>query len=392
MSRVQEIRVPSESTPGREYVLHALEDTVVCNCVGFSTHGHCKHAEKVRAAMAESTAIVKSDAPPAAIVAQAPPTALLPTRDELTLMTAIAEQATKATGVVPHNIKTKEQAVAVMMAGWELGLRPMTALRHVYVVNGKTDIETRAMVGIIKARRPDIQISWPEYTAEAVTCEIRRPGQPITSVRYSKEDAQRSGQLDKKAAEWRDGKRVEVSGPWQRYTRDMLYAAATKRAARLACPDIINGIETSMHTVDEAASLIMPDAEVRVINDPPAIDAIPGDAYNDGDDPAEYREEPIDAAEDDEAPPAPPEPAPIPVGARINRTLRDIADTWDNDAKAKIRARIDAQFPGAISPSGQLMIGKLDAAQQDQLWAWLQRLIGGARDAQAEAGKLPLDD
>lgn len=363
MSDVLVVHAPSESVEGRGYTLHIRGDVVTCNCLGFTTHGRCKHAAAAKEiVMSENnTALAKRDAPPEALVVQQPPTALLPSRDELTLMTAIAEQAVRAVGVVPTSIKTKEQAVAIMMAGWELGLRPMTALRHVYVVNGKTEVETRAMVGIIKSRRPDITFAWPEYTAEAVTCVVRRPGQPETRVRYTKADATASGQLAK-------------GGPWKSYTRDMLYAAATKRACRLACPDIINGIETSMHTVSEAESLVMPDAEVRVLDDAPALDGIPADAYNPGDDPAEEADV-IDAAPDDDAP-EPPAPAQIPLGARINKVLRDIADTWDNDAKAKVHAKIDRQFPGAISPHGQLMIGKLDADAQAKLWAWLQKLTG----------------
>lgn len=99
--------------------------------------------------------------------------------------------------------------------------------------------------------------------------------------------------------------------------------------------------------------------------------------------PPQQRQEPIDAAPDDDAP-EPPPPAQIPLGARINKVLRDIADTWDQDAKAKVRARLDRQFPGAISPSGQLMIGKLDADAQAKLWAWLQKLTGAPEPAPAQ--------
>lgn len=220
--------------------------------------------------MTTETAITKRDPdmPPAPILAERPPTALLPTRGDLEAMALIAGQAIKAAGMIPAALKTKEQALAVMLAGWELGLRPMTSLRHVYVVNGKTEIETRAMVGIIRARDPRIKFAWPEYTSEAVTCVISREGQPDTKVRYTVEDATKSGQMAK-------------GGVWKQYTRDMLYAAATKRACRLACPDLINAIEGAMVTEQEATSLHMADAEVRVVDAMPA--EIPADAYNEGD-------------------------------------------------------------------------------------------------------------
>lgn len=265
------------------------------------------------------TAVTVREGPPLPVVADRPPTALLPTSDDLNAMILIAQKAVGAKGMIPKNIETPEQALAVMLAGWELGLRPMTALRHVYTVNGKTEIETRAMVGIIRARDPRIQFAWPEYTSEKVTCFLDRPGQPRTVVSYTVEDAKASGQYK--------------PGVWTQYTRDMLYAAATKRACRLACPDLINAIESGLqHTVAEAESYTMAPVEVTVLDQPPSD--IPADAFNEGDDEL------------------PPEVDPPNLRDGIKVLILEAKETWDKEAFSKLltdaRERWPVMFKGNV--------------------------------------------
>lgn len=305
----------------------------------------------------DSAAVVKheqqADAPPSIIVADRPPTALLPSRGDLEAMALIAGQAVKATGMIPASVKTKEQALAILLAGWELGLRPMTALRHCYVVNGKTEIETRAMVGIIRARDPRIQFEWPEYTREAVTCVLSRPGQPVTKVRYTVEDAKASGQYKE--------------GVWSKYTRDMLYAAATKRACRLACPDLINAIEGAMQTEAEAVSLTMPDAQVRVLDQSEPHEAeeqaagIPATAYNEGDEGALSVE------------------VEVPSTESIQQTILDDikrahAEFGDGFADWANKLRID--FPDAFDAKGRPQFPKLDADALTALAERVRRDVG----------------
>lgn len=380
LGEVLTVAVPSQSDPKLTYTMHVRGDEITCSCRGFNTHSHCYHQDALRRVFREehmnnesesTTAIATREAElPTIISAQPPPTALLPTRGDLEAMALIAGQAIKATGMIPAAIKTKEQALAVMIAGWELGLRPMTALRHVYVVNGKTEIETRAMVGIIRARDPRITFKWPEYTQEAVTCEIHRPGQPVTSVRYTKADAEKSGQMAK-------------AGPWKSYTRDMLYAAATKRACRLGAPDLINAIESGLkHTVSEAESLMMPPADVRVID--PLADApadapaeIPADAeyYNDGDDPGGVAEG-ITAEQEVAAV----EQAPK---LRLATWLREQRGALDQAQFETIVKGINTAYPGALVPrTGEQKIpGVLTDEQALAILDGLSAPVQGALDA-----------
>lgn len=341
------VHIPSQSDPALTYTLHAHGDEITCSCRGYNSHQRCKHATALKAVLAEgdtvTTDLVKQDAPPLPIVAERPPTALLPTSGDLNAMTLIATKAIGAKGMIPKNIETPEQALAVMLAGWELGLRPMTALRHVYVVNGKTELETRAMVGIIRARDPQIKFSWPVYTREKVTCIIARPGNPLTEVTYTVEDAKASGQYK--------------PGVWTQYTRDMLYAAATKRACRLACPDLINAIESGLqHTVSEAESYMAPPAEVRVVD---ALDVqtsdIPQDAYNDGDDAisAEVEAEIVDYRK------------------RIKDLVLEAKDQWDADSFKALGDRIRERYPVLMNKTGALAVKDIDDDLAREIADWL---------------------
>lgn len=44
---VSTIRVQSQTDPKLEYTLHFANGIVECNCRGFLSHKHCKHAEAV---------------------------------------------------------------------------------------------------------------------------------------------------------------------------------------------------------------------------------------------------------------------------------------------------------------------------------------------------------
>lgn len=177
----------------------------------------------------DERALTEGTEPPAP-VAVSPPTRVLPTMQELGLMSAIARTLVNARGhAVPKDIDSPSKAAAVLLAGWELGLRPMTAFRHVYVVNGRTDVDAQVMMGLVKAKEPEADFIFHAYTSQACKVELRRPGRTPIVVEYTAEDAKASGQLDK-------------PGPWKGYRRDMLAWAAVKRACKLGAPDIINAI------------------------------------------------------------------------------------------------------------------------------------------------------
>lgn len=381
----QTIRVPSESDPSREYTLHVADaDSITCNCRGYLTAKHCKHQAALSAALKKGnaehmttdagTAVAHRDPdlPPQPIAAGPAPTALMTTKDELAQMWAVAQTVSKARGMIPANIQSPEQAMAVMLAGWELGLRPMTALRHVYIVNGKTEIETRAMVGIVHARDPRIAFSWPVYQADRVVCVVKRPGQPAVEVEYTVAMAKASGQLGEKV------------GPWQKYPRDMCYAAATKRACRIACPDLINAIDGAMVGVTDAESA------VAQIDEPHADDVIDGESRTLPSDPSLY-----DVGDGPDAP-LPPEAGPAlgfdrksaleRITALVTRAKNEIGD---KESYNNLRDGLKIAFPALISETGALKVSALsddDAVKCGDHLATILDGIGPSADAAQHGG------
>src|SRR5207244_565354 len=130
---------------------------------------------------------------------------------------------------------------AVLLAGWELGVKPMTAFRHIFVVNGRTEPDAQVMMGLVRAKDPSAQFIFHQYTAEYCDVELRRGGESVIRVMYTIDDAIRSGQTAK-------------GGPWKQYPRDMCAWAAVKRACRLGAPDLVNAIPSVME--GDAADLL----------------------------------------------------------------------------------------------------------------------------------------
>lgn len=204
----------------------------------------------------------------------------LPSVPEYDMMMKIAsmavEGASKASNsdrAIPVGIKTPEQAMTVMLAGYELGMTPFTSLRRVFIVNGKTEIETQALMGLVKASDPSARFIFHEYNRDAVEVELRNYTGTLVRVRYTREDAIDSGQLRERwkrkkdgdgkdvivRANWnldpgeklgarvqgRDGENYvleRVNTPWVSYTRDMLAYSCIKRCCRLGASEYTNMI------------------------------------------------------------------------------------------------------------------------------------------------------
>ena len=272
---VHTFRVPSNTESRRWYTLHWWNGRSVCNCLGFNTHGHCDHSRRVNEAM-EATmertgtdiALRNQDA-----LEVYPPKSTLPTEHELNLIRLISNAVAKARdgGFVPAHIKTPEQAAVIMLYGWELGLRPMTALQHVFLVNGRAALSAQAMMGIVMAKVPGARFEIVHSDGQSCTMRLHMPGRPPAELTYTLEMAKTAGQLSK-------------PGPWHQYAPDMLRWTVAKRLCRLFAAHIINSIDGSMigDRMATADALVMEPIS-PVLETAEEIPAIPEDAYNPGD-------------------------------------------------------------------------------------------------------------
>ena len=94
-------------------------------------------------------------------------------RSELGAMVKVADALGDAGPMLPKHITSKGAALAVIMAGDELGIPPMAALRGLFLVNGKVGMDYSLMVGLL--RRAGYKVQWREKTAERAELLLTHP-------------------------------------------------------------------------------------------------------------------------------------------------------------------------------------------------------------------------
>jgi hypothetical protein len=141
-------------------------------------------------------------------------------------MVKVADALGDAGPMLPKHITSKGAALAVIMAGDELGIPPMAALRGLFLVNGKVGMDYSLMVGLL--RRAGYKVQWVAKGPERCELLITHPdGTTHTEVW----DVERA----KKAKLWGN------SGPWSTYPEAMLSARCVSSAARAFAGDVLAG-------------------------------------------------------------------------------------------------------------------------------------------------------
>lgn len=133
--------------------------------------------------------------------------------------------------LLPPDLRGKAPDIFVsIIAGQELGLAPMAALRGIHVVKGKPILSADTMVGLVLSRGAAEYFSCIAETPTSVTYETKRSGSPKPQTcTWSLEDAKRAG----------------LNGDnWQKYPRAMLRARCKAMLARDVYPDVLAGCYT----------------------------------------------------------------------------------------------------------------------------------------------------
>lgn len=238
------------------YLLQVRPDgqRAVCNCIGFTTHNHCKHQRELEFRMTNGIVKYSDQAPARAVshdddeednrqlapVAVRPPKRLLPSMQELDVIARLAKNLSSARGfAVPKGVDHPAKAFAIIYAGYEVGIGPMTAMRHVYVVNGQTSFSAQLMMGLVQARDPSVRFVFHRRDAQGCVVELFRRDESLGKVEYLEADAKRA-------------KALEKTGPWKEHP-DLMYAyAAIKRAVKLFVPDLALAIESNAGPMADA--------------------------------------------------------------------------------------------------------------------------------------------
>ena len=133
------------------------------------------------------------------------------------------------TGFLPDAIKTAEQAIMVMLKGYELGLPRTYALSNIAIVKGKPTISAEAMLALVSRDYGKQAFRVKASTNTACTVEWRLDGwQGTTDYTFTIEDAQTAG--------------LAQSDTWRKYPAAMLRARAISAGIRMSYPECIAGM------------------------------------------------------------------------------------------------------------------------------------------------------
>jgi hypothetical protein len=129
----------------------------------------------------------------------------------------------------------RDEIVAVVLAGHELGLQPMTSLKSIDVIQGQPALRAHAMRGLLQANGHEIELVESTDT-------------------YCKMRGRRKGAVDWQVVEW-DIPRVQRMGllgkdQWKKQPKTMLIARATGEISRLVASDALHGMPYAAEELD----------------------------------------------------------------------------------------------------------------------------------------------
>jgi hypothetical protein len=158
---------------------------------------------------------------------------------------ALSEYLSNASLVPASARKQPHNAMAMIMAGAEIGLAPMAALRAYHVIEGVPRLTADTMHAVV-LKRPDlVAYCHPvEQSPTRVVWKAKRRGEGAVEITATW-DLERAKKLPN------FGK-----GPWHTNPQAMLNARAKAEIARLVAPDIVGGLYALEE--DDAAAAVEP--------------------------------------------------------------------------------------------------------------------------------------
>lgn len=175
----------------------------------------------------EQQAVATTNGSTPAVPATAGTTALMQWAQEADLAYQMAQKLA-ATSFVPQSLRGKPGDItAAILAGAELGLKPMATLKSIDVIQGTPALRAHAMRGIVQKQGHEVELveSTPEY------CRMRgrRKGTDAwQTVEWTTARASQLGLLNK--------------AEWKKQPQTMLVARATGELCRLIASDALHGM------------------------------------------------------------------------------------------------------------------------------------------------------
>lgn len=164
-----------------------------------------------------------------ALVRQPDRAAIIPFGSEWDAMNEIASKLVES-GFLPPDLNTPAKALAVILAGRELGVPPMQAIRGIHVVNGRPSLSAELMLALAYQNIPGFEFSIDITTDQLCKVTGTRPGRKPVTITFNMTDANRAG--------------LAGGNNWKKYPQAMLRARAISALMRIVAPDAIRGIYT----------------------------------------------------------------------------------------------------------------------------------------------------
>lgn len=144
-------------------------------------------------------------------------------------------RALVGTDFAPQAMRSEGNATAAILMGDELGLKPLAALRALYVVHGTPAPYARTMVALAQAQGHEI---WTESSSDqAVTvCGKRRGSEHVERAEWTIQRATKAGYTNNKKY---------ASNP-----QEMLYSKAAAEVARKIAADVLAGVPYSVEDLE----------------------------------------------------------------------------------------------------------------------------------------------
>lgn len=141
-------------------------------------------------------------------------------------------------------VSTPQQAAAIMLKGYELGLSLTAAFEFIQVVQGKPTLSPRGALALI-LQHPELETIKIEDKKDACSVLMRRKNGFEYSLEFTMADAEKAGV-------------VKPDSGWSKYPANMLRWRAIGFCADVVFPDVIGG----MKRADEMGADITADGDV----------------------------------------------------------------------------------------------------------------------------------
>lgn len=138
---------------------------------------------------------------------------------------------------LPKHIQNEDQAIAIALAGAELGIAPMTAFRQIYFFDGRVVLSAALLVALAHRRVEGFRIDIVKATEAGCWVAVWRPGMTEPAkISFTLDDAVRAGLTGK--------------DNWRKYPASMCIARAQSMAVRAVAPEAALGILTEEEKQD----------------------------------------------------------------------------------------------------------------------------------------------